>query len=427
MCEQFWARRVCNCKQVKHFDNLDKYKSSLYYNSTVFQGDDCDVDVDECEINNVSYSFTTTTNSKNSCDPSSQICVNTRASNRNPLGHYCKCKDPGYRTQPNNDFRKSPFSSICVDIDECREHPNICGNSGKCQNLPGSYRCQCKGNLVWDDKRKKCEPRNDFLKDADFFVTQANTLSKNNNNKFDSNKSKNKCEQGYSYNTRSRSCQDINECLKNPSICGANSICINIIGSYRCTCRPNFVKDRKTKSCVPKPLKCCDFEDVGQNPCENRLDGGVCVDTNEITESNHMFECVCPDGLVKRRKSFENYKKFSWANKNSLAPFQCIKEEQEKQTTVATTPPPVIIEKPKPGPKIFKDVPSINIEMEVPIICDLGYESNGKKCVDIDECSRGTHNCPYPRSLCRNVDGGYICECSEGYVNDKPKELWWGV
>lgn len=31
---------------------------------------------------------------------------------------------------------------ICADINECLDKP--CKNGGKCVNLPGSYRCNCK-------------------------------------------------------------------------------------------------------------------------------------------------------------------------------------------------------------------------------------------------------------------------------------------
>ena len=33
-------------------------------------------------------------------------------------------------------------------------------------------------------------------------------------------------------------------------------------------------------------------------------------------------------------------------------------------------------------------------------------------CIDIGECLIGTHNCS---QLCVELDGGYECDCSEGY------------
>jgi len=32
---------------------------------------------------------------------------------------------------------------VCVDIDECREQPRVCGINGTCRNTVGAYRCRC--------------------------------------------------------------------------------------------------------------------------------------------------------------------------------------------------------------------------------------------------------------------------------------------
>ena len=46
--------------------------------------------------------------------------------------------------------------------------------------------------------------------------------------------------------------------------------------------------------------------------------------------------------------------------------------------------------------------------------CIEGYtlSSNDKSCLDIDECTAGTHNC---QQLCINTNGGYFCGCNSGY------------
>ncbi len=49
-------------------------------------------------------------------------------------------------------------------------------------------------------------------------------------------------------------------------------------------------------------------------------------------------------------------------------------------------------------------------------VCKLGYEGPpGGPCNDIDECQfEGTCD-----DICRNTDGGYVCECSiPGYIID---------
>lgn len=46
--------------------------------------------------------------------------------------------------------------------------------------------------------------------------------------------------------------------------------------------------------------------------------------------------------------------------------------------------------------------------------CIVGYkiDLNTKKCIDIDECAEGKHNCS---QICHNQIGSYDCECNTQY------------
>ncbi|XP_051874723.1 fibulin-5 [Pristis pectinata] len=49
------------------------------------------------------------------------------------------------------------------------------------------------------------------------------------------------------------------------------------------------------------------------------------------------------------------------------------------------------------------------------LICRFGYTvDENNNCVDIDECTAGTHQCN-PSQICINTEGGYSCSCTEGY------------
>lgn len=47
--------------------------------------------------------------------------------------------------------------------------------------------------------------------------------------------------------------------------------------------------------------------------------------------------------------------------------------------------------------------------------CPNGYEGDGYRCFDIDECGLKTHQCD-SNSDCKNTVGSYHCECPNGYM-----------
>ncbi|KAB5576655.1 hypothetical protein PHYPO_G00200190 [Pangasianodon hypophthalmus] len=57
------------------------------------------------------------------------------------------------------------------------------------------------------------------------------------------------------------------------------------------------------------------------------------------------------------------------------------------------------------------------VQGEIRCLCPstgLQLSSDGKTCVDIDECITGKHQCPYNRE-CVNTFGSYYCKCQAGY------------
>ena len=45
---------------------------------------------------------------------------------------------------------------LAIDLDECSENLNLCGN-GQCLNAPGGYRCECDMGFVPSADGKACE------------------------------------------------------------------------------------------------------------------------------------------------------------------------------------------------------------------------------------------------------------------------------
>jgi len=53
-----------------------------------------------------------------------------------------------------------------------------------------------------------------------------------------------------------------------------------------------------------------------------------------------------------------------------------------------------------------------------------GYEwsSRFSLCVDVNECTRGTHNCTLEIETCMNLPGRHACICRHGNIYDAKKE-----
>ena len=51
---------------------------------------------------------------------------------------------------------------------------------------------------------------------------------------------------------------------------------------------------------------------------------------------------------------------------------------------------------------------------------DSGYEldTDGWDCVDINECFDGSNDCSKNTTTCENTDGGYKCNCKDGYEKE---------
>ncbi|CAO2594148.1 FBN2, partial [Lemmus lemmus] len=126
----------------------------------------------------------------------------------------CCCANPDYGfgepCQPCPAKNSAEFQGLCSsgvgitvdgrDINECALDPDICAN-GICENLRGSYRCNCNS--------------------------------------------------GYEPDASGRNCIDIDECLVNRLLCD-NGLCRNTPGSYSCTCPPGYVFRTETETCEGK-------------------------------------------------------------------------------------------------------------------------------------------------------------------------------
>uniref|UniRef100_W5MQ29 Adhesion G protein-coupled receptor E5b, duplicate 3 n=1 Tax=Lepisosteus oculatus TaxID=7918 RepID=W5MQ29_LEPOC len=138
-------------------------------------------------------------------------------------------------------------NGTCTEINECRENKTICGPNATCSNTIGSYNCTC-------NKGYKASPGED---------------------KFNTN--------------LDVTCEDINECQKNKTICGPNAKCSNTIGSYNCTCNKGYKNNRMTRRYVDE--------------CTQGL---ICGSNANCSNSAGSYWCVCHPGFSQSENSTGN-------------------------------------------------------------------------------------------------------------------------
>ncbi|XP_039370875.1 adhesion G protein-coupled receptor E1-like isoform X5 [Mauremys reevesii] len=288
--------------------------------------------------------------SENSCQdidecqgPSPADC-GPHANCTNVPGNYsCSCID-GYKLSSGKDNFTHASEKSCQDIDECQgPNPPDCGPQANCTNVPGSYYCTCIDGY---------EPSSG----------KANFMHASEN-----------------------SCQDINECLgPSPADCGLNANCIDVPGSYYCTCSDGYeFSSGKAK-----------FRDVRENTCR---DIDECQGHANCINVPGNYLCKCIDGYGKA--------KFTHASENSC---------QDIDECLGPSPADC-------GPHAI----CTNVPGNYSCSCIDGYKlSSGKanfthasenSCRDIDECQGPSPADCGPHANCANVPGSYYCTCIAGY------------
>ncbi|XP_053869144.1 uncharacterized protein LOC128828471, partial [Malaclemys terrapin pileata] len=182
-------------------------------------------------------------------------------------------------------------------------------------------------------------------------------------------------------------CDDIDECLGlSPPGCGLNAKCINMAGSYYCTCIDGY-EPSSGKANFTNNIPSC-VADIDE-----------CQGHANCTNVPGSYYCTCIDGY----ESSSGKANFTHASENTC---QDIDECQ--------------------GPSPADCGPHANCT-NVPgsyhCTCIDGYEpSSGKAkfthasentCQDIDEC-QGPADCG-PHANCTNEPGSYYCTCIDGY------------
>lgn len=199
-------------------------------------------DVDECSDS-----------STNKCH-STQLCENL-------LGSYrCSCP-PG--------FRALTLGSRCLDVNECLQEPPLC--SHVCRNVPGSFHCicspgtylledrrTCSASPYWDDPDETYGITSDSQDevpsggdDEDGSMNEEHSESGNFPQEFRLADEEWSCPEGL---VRTDGlCEDFDECLEDPDVCGEDETCLNMFKTFQCIhtpCGEKYRRDPVSRECV---------------------------------------------------------------------------------------------------------------------------------------------------------------------------------
>ncbi|XP_015599681.1 fibrillin-2 isoform X1 [Cephus cinctus] len=262
-----------------------------------------------------------------SCPAQTHVCVNTNGS------YVCDVVTPC-----RNGYIRDKVSGECVDIDECQDGPG-CREHEHCQNLPGSYDCS-----------PLCGP-------------------------------------GWLFNTRTKSCQDVDECLLGQHNCPQGThTCSNTNGSFTCVAIP---------------------------PCENgfrRAFDGSCQDVDECVENVHNCLLANHQYCVNREGSFECITRLPACDKGyeySLSLRRC--EDIDECTSGKFKCDSRLGERCINLPGSYKCERPHRVFSQQQPACPTGYKyhTGQRQCFDIDECKTDAHICG--SEVCYNQPGGYSC------------------
>ncbi|KAJ2941069.1 hypothetical protein O0L34_g13198 [Tuta absoluta] len=329
---------------------------------------------------------------------------------------------------------------VCVDIDECASNRHSCsGLTETCRNTVGGYLCDCAEGFRRDLVSGDCH----IITTPTPASTQPTPSSKSffwgypdlrpvTARPF---RPRTLCDVGYHFNSKTGSCEDIDECHNGQANCAAVELCINTEGGYRCECPPNWRLDEARHRCLPVRSKAgmppgYHNQPIYPPPSETELQqtfkGSKVVDPEVLNVGDSQSVISCPSGY-----------KLGYDNACEDVD-ECSTGEARCFGMLCTNLPGGYVCSCPPGHRLVdgnhcEDVDECSMGGNMPICsqnadcentigsyqckCHKGFRSapvNDKVCVDVDECTESPAG-SLCQHRCNNVWGGYRCSCHRGY------------
>ncbi|XP_055956124.1 fibrillin-2 [Patella vulgata] len=337
------------------------------------------------------------------------------------------------------------ISRMCVDTNECRESPCI---NGQCINLAGSFKCKCispgtvldpTGLICLDNKRGACwlTIKNGVCEGSiDSMLLQAEccgSIGKAWGSPCQPCpiQSELQCPKGFA-NRLGVNCVDINECEVFQDICKGGGQCVNLEGSFKCTCPFGLTLDPTGLRCVDMRVGVC-YQDYNRGFCMRPVTGAYlrgqcCCSIGTAwgqpcqpcpTRGTEAFEQLCVDnpnfeiGDINECQLFPDICQ-NGRCRNTQGSFTCTCEPGFAKDDMGTNCTDI------DECRISLTAVCNNGQCENTLggfrcICDAGYEGvmMDTMCMDINECESDGPMCR--GGVCVNTPGSYRCDCPDGH------------
>ncbi|KAI4541427.1 hypothetical protein MG293_008569 [Ovis ammon polii] len=335
----------------------------------------------------------------NECALDPDICANG----------ICENLRGSYRCNCNSGYEPDASGRNCVDINECESNPCV---NGACRNNLGSFNCECspgsklsstglicidslKGTCWLNIQDNRCEVN---INGATLKSECCATLGAAWGSPCERCELDTACPRGFA-RIKGVTCEDVNECEVFPGVC-PNGRCVNSRGSFHCECPEGLTLDGTGRVCL----------DIRMEQCYLKWDEDECI--HPVPGKFRMDACCCAVGAA-------------WGTECE----ECPKLGSKEYETLCPRGPgfanrgDVLTGRP-----FYKD---INECKAFPGMCTYGkcrntigsfkcrcnsgfaLDMEERNCTDIDECRISPDLCG--SGICVNTPGSFECECFEGY------------